>query len=108
LGLVIDVDKSSIPYRFEIPLAKVLYEIEFQYNPGFDFFTVDLYKNKEPLVYGEKVVYGMPLFHDFSDGRFPDVTITPFDESGKASEVNWQTLGETVFLFIEAKEGEHV
>jgi hypothetical protein len=75
--------------------------MEVNYNPGFDFFTIDLFRDSEPLVYGEKIVYGVPLFHDIADRRFPAVTITPLDESGKDTEVTWKTLNETVFLFVD-------
>jgi hypothetical protein len=107
LALIIDIDKQKIPYRFEILLADVLYEMEFHYNPGFDFFTVDLFKDKEPLVYGEKLVYGLPLFNDVYDKRFPAVGLIPLDESGQSVEVNAQTLGETVFLCVIAWEVEN-
>jgi hypothetical protein len=100
LALIINIDKQKIPYRFEISLAGTLYEMEFHYNPGFDFFTVDLYKNKEPLVYGEKLLYGLPLFHDIEDARFPKVGLIPLDASGQSVEVNAQTLGTTVFLRV--------
>ncbi|TDF92162.1 phage baseplate plug family protein [Paenibacillus piri] len=98
---LVNITKEKIPYRFEIPLADVLYEMEVNYNTGADFFTIDLYRNKEPLVYGEKLVYGVPLFRDVADRRFPAVTITPLDESGQDQVVNWQTLDETVFLFVD-------
>ncbi|MCU6794149.1 hypothetical protein OB236_18760 [Paenibacillus sp. WQ 127069] len=100
LALIIDIDKKKIPYRFEILLAGSLYEMEFHYNPGFNYFTVDLFKNKELLVYGEKLVYGLPLFHDIVDSRLPAVGLIPLDTSGQAFEVNAQTLGETVFLTV--------
>ncbi|MCR8636187.1 phage baseplate plug family protein [Paenibacillus radicis (ex Xue et al. 2023)] len=98
---LVNIIKHQIPYRFEIPLANVLFEMEVNYNPQFDFFTIDLYRNKELLVYGEKLIYGKPLFHDIADHRFPAVTLTPLDESGKETDVNWKTLGETVFLFLD-------
>ncbi|NHN29445.1 phage baseplate plug family protein [Paenibacillus agricola] len=107
MGLIIDIDKQKIPYRFEISLSNVLYEMEVHYNPGFDFFTLDLYRNKEVLAFGEKLVYGMPLFHDIADARFPAVGLIPLDESGNNVEVNAQTLGETVFLFVVDWEVDH-
>jgi hypothetical protein len=107
MGLIIDIDKQKIPYRFEISLSNALYEMEFHYNPEFDFFTVDLYRNKEVLVYGEKLLYGIPLFKDITDARLPAVGLIPLDESGHSIEVNAQTLGETVFLFVVDWEVEH-
>ncbi|MFD0679945.1 MULTISPECIES: phage baseplate plug family protein [unclassified Paenibacillus] len=99
--LLVNIIKHQIPYRFEIKLANVLFEMEVNYNPQSDFFAIDLYRNKELLVYGEKLIYGVPLFRDVADRRFPAVTLTPLDESGKETEVNWKTLGETVFLYMD-------
>ncbi|NQX67985.1 hypothetical protein HQN90_17830 [Paenibacillus alba] len=89
-----------IPYKFEISLAEELFEIEVHYVTDFDFFTIDLFKNKESLVYGEKIVYGVPLFNDVADSRFPKVQIVPLDDSGRETELNWSTLSETVFLNV--------
>ncbi|SFL09740.1 hypothetical protein SAMN03159341_103192 [Paenibacillus sp. 1_12] len=100
LALIINIDKKKIPYRFEILLAGSLFEMEFHYNPDFNYFTVDLFKNKELIVFGEKLVYGLPLFHDIVDSRLPDVGLIPLDASGQTVEVNAQTLGETVFLTV--------
>lgn len=96
----IDVEKENIPYRFDITLAEEIFTFEIHYNTEGDFFTVDLEKDGEVLVYGEKIVYYMPLFYDVQDGRFPKVPIVPFDESGNASRVGWDTLNETVFLYV--------
>lgn len=96
----IDIEKENIPYRFDISLADELFTFEVQYNPDFDYFTVGLEKNGEILAAGEKVVYGMPLFYDIQDNRFPLVPIVPYDESGNSSAVTWETLGESVFLYV--------
>ncbi|QOS97546.1 hypothetical protein JNUCC42_13190 [Brevibacterium sp. JNUCC-42] len=101
MGSIIDIEKELIPYHFEISLVDELFEMEIHYNSEYDFFTVDLLKNKEVLVYGEKIVYGMPLFRTGADERFPKIEIIPYDESEKDQIVTWQTLHETVFLFIE-------
>jgi hypothetical protein len=96
----IDIEKSLIPYRFEIPLNDVIYTWEINYNGDFDFFTVDLLIDKKILVQGEKLVYKMPLFDGVADSRFPKNQIIPFDTSGNSNKVGWDTLNESVFLFI--------
>lgn len=96
----IDIEKALIPYRFDISLADELFTFEVHYNPEYDFFTIALEKNGETLAVGEKVVYGMPLFYDIQDNRFPKVPIVPYDESEQNSAVTWKTLGESVFLYV--------
>ncbi|WP_312118179.1 phage baseplate plug family protein [Brevibacillus reuszeri] len=96
----IEIEKNLIPYRFEISLADTVFILEVHYNSEFDFFTVDLYRDREALVTGEKIVYGVPLFSNIADERFPAVVIFPFDESGNSDSVTWANLGETVFLYL--------
>ena len=100
----IDIEKDLVPYRFEVDLDDELFTLEINYNPDYDFFTVDLEKDGEVLVVGEKIVYGTPLFADVWDGRYPVQTILPWDESGLSSAVTWETLGVTCFLFTPTEE----
>ncbi|MCJ8015222.1 hypothetical protein MUG84_26495 [Paenibacillus sp. KQZ6P-2] len=103
----IEIEKDLVPYRFDISLDDEMFTFEVHYNEDYDFFTVNLEKNGEVLAVGEKMIYGMPLFYDVQDNRFPKVPIVPYDESEQQSEVNWQTLNESVFLFvIEGDESE--
>lgn len=94
----IELEKELIPYRFEIELGAELFEMEIHYNLVHDFFTIDLFKDDEVLIYGEKVTYGVPLFADVYDSRFPAPTIIPMDESGQEQRVTFENLNETVFL----------
>ncbi|GGA31044.1 phage baseplate plug family protein [Psychrobacillus lasiicapitis] len=94
----IEIEKELIPYRFEIELGAELFEMEINYNLMHDFFTIDLYKDNEVLVYGEKITYGVPLFAEVYDSRFPGPTIVPIDESGQEQRVTFENLNETVFL----------
>ncbi|MBW7452436.1 phage baseplate plug protein [Paenibacillus sepulcri] len=96
----IDIEKDLIPYRFDITLADELFTFEVNYNADYDFFTVDLEKDGEVLAVGEKLVYGVPLFTDVWDNRFPGVPIMPYDESEISTAVTWDTLSVSVFLFI--------
>lgn len=94
----IEIEKELIPYRFEIELGVELFEMEINYNLGHDFFTIDLYKDEEVLVLGEKITYGVPLFEEVFDSRFPGPTIIPIDESGIEQRVTYENLNDTVFL----------
>lgn len=98
--MYVPIQKNMAPYRFEILLGVEPFEIEVRYNADFDFFTVDLYKDGEALVYGEKLVYGVPLFVDVFDQRFPVLQLLPKDDAGLETRVSYQNLGETVFLQV--------
>lgn len=100
----IEIEKENIPYRFEIELGIEIFEFEIRYNDTYDFFTIDLYKDGEALVYGEKIVYGVPLFSDIYDERFPAPTIIPLDPAGLESCVTFENLNETVFLMVVNNE----
>lgn len=103
----IEIEKDLIPYRFDIELAEQMYTFEVHYNAENDYFTIDLELDGEVLVYGEKIVYGIPLFYDVQDDRFPKVPIVPYDESENSTAVTWDTLGVSVFLYvIEDSEDE--
>lgn len=98
---IIEVDKSLIPYSFDILLAAELFNLEFHYNETADLFTVTLSKNGEVLVYNEPIMYGMPLFSDmYVSDVFPAVDIECIDESGKEQIVTWENFGVTTFLTI--------
>ncbi|OPA77519.1 hypothetical protein BVG16_13790 [Paenibacillus selenitireducens] len=96
----IDIEKDLVPYRFEISLLDELFTFEVNYNPDFDYFTVDIERDGEILALGEKIVYGVQLFNDIQDNRFPKVPIVPYDESENSIEVTWGTLGQSVFLYL--------
>ncbi|WP_340004419.1 hypothetical protein MHH52_21810 [Paenibacillus sp. FSL K6-0276] len=96
----IEIEKGLIPYRFDISIANEMFTIEVHYNPDFDFFTVDLERDGETLVYGEKLVYGQTLFYDVQDSRYPRLPIVVWDQSEKSTEATWETLGVSVFLYV--------
>jgi hypothetical protein len=101
---VIEIDKNNLPERFDIELGAELFSIEVNYNETGDFFTIDLYKNDEPLVLGEKIMYNQPLFQDVEDSRFPAPQLIATDLSGKESRVTWDNFGVTVFLVVNDGE----
>lgn len=101
----IDIEKDLIPYRFDISLANVMYTFEIHYNDSGDFFTIHLERDGEVLVRGEKIVYGVQLFQDSWDDRFPAIAILPYDESENAVAVTWETLSTSVFLYVLERGG---
>lgn len=100
MAYFIAVEKGLIPYEFEIVLAGKTFTFAINYNAEQDFFTVDLYRNNRPVVIGEKVVYGRPLFITQQYADIPEMQIIPYDPSGKESRVTWHNLNDTVFLWL--------
>lgn len=101
----VPINKELVPYVFEIVLANEVYEILVKYNSHADLFTAALYKDGEEVCAGEPLIYGVPLWADvYSAGKFPAVSIVPFDLSGDETDVTLTNLGETVFLYIDDGE----
>lgn len=110
----IDIDTSSVPYQFDIQLGNVTYTFDVKYNLQFDYFSIDLYKKSTGAIlkYGEKVMYGVPMFGvttKTEDGYasiipctpdFPPVIILPYDPSEKETRVTLENLGVTTFLYV--------
>lgn len=95
------VDKSLIPYNFDILLGAELFNLGFSYNKTADLFTVTLSKNDKVIVYDEPVIYGKPLFDEmYQAGKYPILSIVPWDESGMNTKVTYDNFSETVFLTI--------
>ena len=98
------VDKSLIPYSFDIVLSNEVFSLSFSYNESGDLFTVSLYKDGE-LIVTEPIVYGQPLFADvYKPNKYPAERIVPIDESGNENKVTFDNFGTTVFLVIDDTE----
>lgn len=99
---VLEINKSLIPYKCEILLAKEPFVLEFNYNATADLFTVDLYKGGELICAGEPIVYGLPLWADvYKPDTFPAVNIIPLDPSGGSNRVTFDNLGKSVLLIVD-------
>jgi hypothetical protein len=99
--MILPIEKELIPYQFEIELANELFILEIQYNKRFDFFTIDISKNEQPLVYGEKLILNRPLFDGLANIELPKVNIVPRDRAGIETRITYDNLSETVFLYVE-------
>lgn len=96
----IDIDKNIIPYQLEIELGGEPYQLEINYNRAYDFFTVDLFKDHEPLVVGEKLRLNRPLFHNVVNIELPKVRLIPADRANKAVRITHENFNDTVFLYV--------
>lgn len=98
---VLEINKSLIPYIFNISLSGELYTMRIDYNGTADLFIVSLAKDGIVLCTGEPIIYGKPLFGDLSTREnFPQITITPIDESGECNAVTFDNLCSTVLLKV--------
>lgn len=98
----IPVDVDDLPELFELDIDDVTYVFGINYNEVGGFYTVDLYDEDEnPIALGEKMVLNHRLWANLVDRRLPMRDIVPMDESGKATDVNPKTLGQTVFLYLD-------
>lgn len=97
-----DIDTDKMPQIFSTSFGNMDVSIGINYNETGDFYTADLYDIKgDPIVMGDKLVYGKRLWRNYVDSRIPSVDLVPLDESGKSSVCNKETFGKTVFLFID-------
>lgn len=106
----IDIDKDCIPFSFLVKLTDRTYRMTFRYNEVGDFFTVDLETvsggSGDPLVYGEVLRYGKPLFEAFNDERYPLPVLCPLCLTGdKISEITWDNFGTQVRLYLFDRPG---
>lgn len=98
----IEIEKDMIPYSFEITLGIEVFIFDVLYNDREGIFTVNLYdKDRNPLAYGEPLIYGGVLFDAVRDLDFPIVEIKPIDESGEETEITYDNMGEKVLLAVD-------
>ena len=92
---VVEIDTSKVPYTVSVKLTV-------KYNEAGSFFTVDLATSDgEPLVYGDIVRYGRPLFGSVEDERFPLPVIIPQCLTGEDIDtVTFDNFGKQVKLYL--------
>jgi hypothetical protein len=101
----VEIEKDLIPYEFDIVIGGKTYTFLLNYNAEYGFFTVDLHRNGNLIVAGEKIVYGRPLFFSCRHLEIPTIPILPYDMSGNEAQVTWDNLNETVFLWLVSADG---
>lgn len=98
---IIEINKSLVPYDFDIVLGNELFTINVDYNNAGGFFTTGLVKDGVTICSGAPIVYGRPLFEDVKNTAFPKVSIVPLDISGAYTAVTYENLGTSVFLVLD-------
>lgn len=98
------INKSLIPYTFNIVLGGEEFTIRVDYNKVGRFFSVGVSKNGVTLCSGEPIVYGRKLFSDVWAVGFPAVDIVPYDPSGRYNAVTYSNLCNGVLLVVDNEE----
>lgn len=97
----IEINKSLIPYTFDIVLGSENFTFRVDYNNTGGFFTIELSKGEKTLCSGEPIIYGRRLFADVWTPDFPAIDIVPIDPSGEFNTVTYNNLGKSVILAID-------
>lgn len=101
--MYIRIEKDLIPYRFDMEFNNGIFTFELNYNSFADFFTMDLYREDEPIIMGEKIVHGNALFSSISESTddVPDAYLIPLAVTGEAIEViTYDNFGEAIQIYI--------
>lgn len=97
----IEIDKTLIPYQFDIDLSGETYTFGINYNERFDFFTFDISKGDDVILNGEKLILNKQLFSGNKDQRLPqNIYLIPLDESGTETRITWDNLNSKIYIFI--------
>ncbi|HLR60003.1 hypothetical protein K7E17_00710 [Ligilactobacillus salivarius] len=97
-----DLNLENLPMMFDTDFGNYNCTMQVNYNDVGDFYTVDLFDvNNNPVILGEKLVYGKRLWSDYTNPDLPIVDLVPLDESGRTTVCNKETFGKTVFLYID-------
>lgn len=108
---IVNFVKEELPERFEIDFYEETVVLQFDYNETGDFFTVHLYKIGDdgedvPVVLGEKLVLGRPLWENIPRFDIPGPTLIPLDIGMEADRITYENMNESVFLYILDGAGE--
>ena len=97
-----DLNLENLPMMLDTDFGNYNCTMQINYNDVGDFYTVDLFDvNNNPVILGEKLVYGKRLWSDYTNPDLPIVDLVPLDESGRTTVCNKETFGKTVFLYID-------
>ena len=100
----IEINKSMIPYEFNIVIGNENFTVRVDYNNTGEFFTIGLAKNGETICAGSPIIYGRKLFEDVRNPNFPAIDIVPIDLSKSYNKVTFDNLCEGVLLVLDNQE----
>lgn len=98
---ILTIEKSLVPYDFDIVLGGALFNITVDFNNTGRFFTLGLKRNGEVICSGDPIVYGRKLFSDVKNDKFPTIDIVPLDLSGGYNVVTRENLCDGVLLIVD-------
>lgn len=84
----LDFNFNDLPEVFDYTIDGNQYRFRLYYNDLDDSFHIDIWDQYDnPLVMGEKLVYGEPLWGSINDPRLPLVDLLPLDDDRQQSTV---------------------
>ncbi len=97
-----DIDKSNIPYRFQMDLKSKTLGFEIRYNTVFDYFTMNVFdKEWNVLASGKKLVIGVNVLSAIYDEAVPEgIEIIPYDLSATVDRITWENFTQSVKIYI--------
>lgn len=75
------------------------FQFNVNYNTLADYFTLDLYKDHEVIVLGEKIVFNNILFERYNYKEIPKDILFVNTQTLAENRVTFENLGEDVFIF---------
>lgn len=103
--LMLPIEKSKIPERFQMTFGDETWAITINYNSVTDVFTASLERledtNFVPIVMGAAITLGQQLWSVIIPDDLPAPVIIPLDISDKAERITFENFYKTVFLYID-------
>ena len=95
----IEIDKESLPYKFELNIKGAIYDFIIGYNTTYDFFTVTLIKDQIILIESEKAILNQRLFNTLTE---PSANMGIVNISSEAIDITFENLNlKTAFVYEE-------
>lgn len=98
--IYLDIEKDLLPLVFEIELDDNIFNMEVYYNERFDYFTIDLYLEDEPVIFGEKLTLDSPLFDVISYKELLNTKLIPTDPADLNTRITFDNFNEQVFVEV--------
>ena len=92
------VDKTNIPYKFEIKIDGEIYDVAIGYNQTHDYFIFTLIKGEVVLMESEKAILNQSLFENVQNAPNGVIAIVGINEDVK--EITFDNLNFKTILTV--------
>ena len=92
---------TTLPCRFDKEFNGETFNFRMYVNDQNDRVYISVFdEDMVPILTGEKLMYGEPIFGTVNDPRLPLAYMVPYDESNQEHEVTGGTFNSAVFIFL--------